>query len=95
MLQYAGTCVDEPRGYMTLGTGPLNRFYQAQDRWFFLGASAMGRQLADVEGLQTAGLGEELEKALEDQFSRSQRRSGSNACATRASRPRCAYRWPS
>jgi crotonobetainyl-CoA:carnitine CoA-transferase CaiB-like acyl-CoA transferase len=38
MLQYAGrTAPNEPRGYMALGTGPLNRFYQGSDgKWFFL-----------------------------------------------------------
>ena len=72
VLQYTGRACDEPRGYMTLGTGPLNRFYKAQDRWFFLAApgSAAGK-LADVEGLEMGALdGSELEKALEDQFSR-------------------------
>ena len=36
VLDYRGHTSDEPRGYMTLGSGPLNRFYKAQDRWFFL-----------------------------------------------------------
>jgi crotonobetainyl-CoA:carnitine CoA-transferase CaiB-like acyl-CoA transferase len=38
MLQYAGfKGHHEPRGYMTLGTGPLDRFYQGSDgKWFFL-----------------------------------------------------------
>ena len=45
---------DEPRGYEALGTGPLQRFYQARDGWFFLaapdggrGASEYGRGVAD------------------------------------------------
>ena len=71
VLQYAGRVSDEPRGYMTLGTGPLNRFYQANDRWFFLAApGSVAGKLADVEGLTTRGLdGADLEQALEDQFS--------------------------
>jgi crotonobetainyl-CoA:carnitine CoA-transferase CaiB-like acyl-CoA transferase len=38
MLDYAGKTWDEPRGWAALGTGPLQRFYQARDGWFFLGA---------------------------------------------------------
>ena len=38
MLDYAGKVYDEPRGWMAKGTGPLQRFYRAQDGWFFLGA---------------------------------------------------------
>ena len=37
MLDYQGKTYDEPRGWQALGTGPLQRFYQAQDGWFFLG----------------------------------------------------------
>lgn len=37
MLDYAGHVSDEPRGYMTLGSGPLDRFYQGSDgTWFFV-----------------------------------------------------------
>jgi crotonobetainyl-CoA:carnitine CoA-transferase CaiB-like acyl-CoA transferase len=70
VLQYNGRVADEPRGYMTLGTGPLNRFYKAQDRWFFLALpGSEAGQLADVEGLETGGLDSlGLEKALQDQF---------------------------
>ena len=32
MLDYAGHVSDEPRGYEALGTGPLQRFYQASGR---------------------------------------------------------------
>ncbi len=39
MLDYAGHVADEPRGYEALGAGPLQRFYQAKDGWFFLGAT--------------------------------------------------------
>jgi crotonobetainyl-CoA:carnitine CoA-transferase CaiB-like acyl-CoA transferase len=38
MLEYAGAVHEEPRGWEALGTGPLQRFYQAADGWFFLGA---------------------------------------------------------
>ena len=37
MLDWAGHKSTEPRGYLTLGTGPLDRFYEAGDgQWFFL-----------------------------------------------------------
>jgi crotonobetainyl-CoA:carnitine CoA-transferase CaiB-like acyl-CoA transferase len=38
-LDYAGAVRDEPRGWEALGSGPRQRFYQASDGWFFLGAS--------------------------------------------------------
>jgi crotonobetainyl-CoA:carnitine CoA-transferase CaiB-like acyl-CoA transferase len=71
MLEYAGHVADEPRGYEALGTSPLNRFYQASDRWFFLAAPLMDAAcLSTVDGLEdTAGLeGAELERALEATF---------------------------
>jgi crotonobetainyl-CoA:carnitine CoA-transferase CaiB-like acyl-CoA transferase len=49
MLRYEGYVADEPRGYGALGTGPLNRFYRASDRWFFLAVPK-----ADIERLVTA-----------------------------------------
>jgi crotonobetainyl-CoA:carnitine CoA-transferase CaiB-like acyl-CoA transferase len=53
MLDYEGHVADEPRGYEALGTGPLNRFYQASDGWFFLAAVLPLEQAAlpSVEGL--------------------------------------------
>lgn len=39
LLGHAGKVWDEPRGPEAFGTGPLQRFYQAADGWFFLGAS--------------------------------------------------------
>jgi hypothetical protein len=53
MLEYAGHVSNEPRGYMTLGTGPLNRFYQGSDeKWFFLAvSSADADTLWRVEGV--------------------------------------------
>jgi crotonobetainyl-CoA:carnitine CoA-transferase CaiB-like acyl-CoA transferase len=58
MLDYAGHVSDEPRGYMTLGTGPLNRFYQASDdQWFFVAVpQASADVLKHVEGLDPADL---------------------------------------
>jgi len=67
MLSYRGHVSDEPRGYMALGTGPLNRFYKAQDRWFFLAApDADPSILREVEGLTLET--SELEQELERQF---------------------------
>jgi crotonobetainyl-CoA:carnitine CoA-transferase CaiB-like acyl-CoA transferase len=64
MLQYAGHVSDEPRGYMTLGTGPLNRFFKAQDGWFFMSLpTSDAAKLKDVEGLEAG------ESDLEVQFS--------------------------
>jgi crotonobetainyl-CoA:carnitine CoA-transferase CaiB-like acyl-CoA transferase len=58
MLDYAGHVSDEPRGYMTLGTGPLNRFYQGSDgAWFFLAVpSSDVEKLCAVTGVQPEGL---------------------------------------
>ena len=72
MLQYAGHVADEPRGYGALGTGPLNRFYQASDRWFFLALpSQNAAKLGTVEGLAVEGLeGTKLETALTEAFLR-------------------------
>jgi crotonobetainyl-CoA:carnitine CoA-transferase CaiB-like acyl-CoA transferase len=68
MLSYAGHVAEEPRGYEALGTGPLQRFYQATDGWFFLAATAKSAAcLSSVEGLQdiTGLAGPKLEQALE------------------------------
>jgi crotonobetainyl-CoA:carnitine CoA-transferase CaiB-like acyl-CoA transferase len=37
MVDFPGYAAAEPRGYHVLGVGPLQRFYRARDRWFFLG----------------------------------------------------------
>ncbi len=39
MFSFPGFASSEPRGYDTLGEGPLHRFYQARDRWLFVAAS--------------------------------------------------------
>jgi crotonobetainyl-CoA:carnitine CoA-transferase CaiB-like acyl-CoA transferase len=52
MLDYPGAVHDEPRGWEALGTSPLQRFYQASDGWFFLGAGDVDcGQVAQVAGL--------------------------------------------
>src|ERR1051326_6463707 len=58
VLEYAGHVSDEPRGYMTLGTGPLNRFYQGSDgKWFFLAVpSTAADALCQVEGVNADDL---------------------------------------
>ena len=61
----------EPRGYLALGKSPLQRYYRAADRWFFLAArSADLPALAAVTGLgEIAELtGAPLEQALEAAF---------------------------
>ena len=61
----------EPRGYGALGDGPLKRFYQCQDGWFFLAATeADGRKLGELVGVDGSpnGGGKGLEEALEARF---------------------------
>jgi crotonobetainyl-CoA:carnitine CoA-transferase CaiB-like acyl-CoA transferase len=73
MLDYAGKTYDEPRGWTALGTGPLQRFYQSEDGWFFLGARPeKAGQVAEAVGL-SAGDAEDdgrLEQALEACFAK-------------------------
>jgi crotonobetainyl-CoA:carnitine CoA-transferase CaiB-like acyl-CoA transferase len=73
MLDYRGHVADEPRGYTTLGTGPLNRYYQAaDDRWFFLALRASdAAQLRTVDGLEHLNVhDDDLEARLESEFNR-------------------------
>jgi len=70
MLQdYAGKKWDEPSGQEALGTGPLNRAYEAQGGWLFLAARkdelARCAELKDLAGKS----GTDLEKALEERIS--------------------------
>src|SRR5205823_4563212 len=70
VLDYRGHVSNEPRGYMTLGMGPFNRFYKAADGWFFL-AHADLAALRNVEGLLLDGADPStLEQTLEAQFAR-------------------------
>ena len=51
MLSYADKKLEETGGLGCLGHGPLERFYKASDRWFFLFASNI-EVLSAVEGLE-------------------------------------------
>jgi crotonobetainyl-CoA:carnitine CoA-transferase CaiB-like acyl-CoA transferase len=68
VLDYAGHTSDEPRGYMTLGTAPLNRFYQGGDgQWFFLAVPECdSASLSEVEGLQPDDLESSFRKEPAD-----------------------------
>jgi hypothetical protein len=70
MLRYDGHEPEEPRGYGALGEGPLNRFYQAADGWFFLALPEHdAARLGGVEGLDVGGLsGTQLALALSTAF---------------------------
>ncbi len=71
MLDYKGHVATEPRGYEALGTGPLDRFYQASDAWFFL-AGRDAASLRNVEGLEDVDLkSPQLEADLETRFGQS------------------------
>lgn len=68
---YAGKTWDEPRGQDAIGEGPLQRIYQGNDGWFFLGATsdvlARLEHDAGLKGIRDLS-GPELEAALEAQF---------------------------
>ena len=73
LMRYDGYVADQPRGYTALGTGPLNRFFQAKDDWFFLAIpEGDAGKLASVEGLQNplsaSGEGAGGGLGLEDAF---------------------------
>jgi len=82
LLDYPGKKWTEPAGPGALGEGPLQRFYQASDGWFFLGATEADlTRLSGVPGLEFAaapgGAGPdpagktgwaELAKLLEERF---------------------------
>ena len=72
MITYDGKAWDEPSGVDQLGYGLLQRLYEAQDRWFYLGArredlasieSALGVALA---GLDDSALAVALERCFAD-----------------------------
>jgi crotonobetainyl-CoA:carnitine CoA-transferase CaiB-like acyl-CoA transferase len=65
MLDYKGYVDTQPRGYGALGTGPLNRYYEASDGWFFLAVPETDREkLSQVEGLAGCSLAD-LESRFE------------------------------
>jgi crotonobetainyl-CoA:carnitine CoA-transferase CaiB-like acyl-CoA transferase len=77
MFDFPGYQPTEPRGYLALGEGPLQRYYRAADRWFFLAARHEDRQaLSDVTRRpEVAGLtGDPLAAALEAAFAESDAR---------------------
>lgn len=67
LQDYAGKVWDEPRGQTAIGSGPLNRSYQASDGWIFLAArpaDLAGSPLADLAGLSGTALEAKLEERL-------------------------------
>src|SRR5581483_6782595 len=71
MLDYQGKRYDEPRGWHALGTGPLQRFYQAQDGWFFVGARPSdASRVGEAVGVPAADRLDDraLAEALEGRF---------------------------
>jgi crotonobetainyl-CoA:carnitine CoA-transferase CaiB-like acyl-CoA transferase len=71
MFDFPGYQPAEPRGYFALGESPLQRYYRASDRWFFLAARPADLPaLAAVTGLtEIAGLTDaDREHALEAAF---------------------------
>jgi crotonobetainyl-CoA:carnitine CoA-transferase CaiB-like acyl-CoA transferase len=75
VLDYEGAVSDEPRGYEALGTSHLNRFYRAQDRWFFVAARPEdASRLCAINGLHVNGLDSckagKIEQMLEEAFAR-------------------------
>jgi crotonobetainyl-CoA:carnitine CoA-transferase CaiB-like acyl-CoA transferase len=81
MFDFPGYRPAGPRGYYALGQGPLQRYYRAADRWFFLGARpedvpalAALTRAPDAAGTSGPVVGQpvvgqpELERALEAAF---------------------------
>ena len=70
LQDYNGKRWDEPHGQEAMGSGPLNRLYEASDGWLFLAARAgdLARctELADLAGRS----GADLERALEERMPR-------------------------
>ena len=69
MQRYEGKTWDEPNGQEALGSGPLNRLYQASDAWLFIGAKesdlprmAQVSGLSGIEDLQDEALAQSLEE---------------------------------
>jgi crotonobetainyl-CoA:carnitine CoA-transferase CaiB-like acyl-CoA transferase len=75
MFDFPGYQPTEPRGYRALGEGPLQRYYRAADRWFFLAGRPQDRlALAEVtQRPEVADLtGDALAAALEAAFAGSE-----------------------
>ena len=71
MFDFPGYRPAEPRGYLALGEGPLQRYYRAADRWFFLAGQPQDRPaLAELtQRPEVADLtGDALAAALEAAF---------------------------
>jgi len=71
MFDFPGYQSAEPRGYFALGEGPLQRYYRASDRWFFLAARpadlpavAAVTGLADIADLTDVAREQALEVAF-------------------------------
>jgi crotonobetainyl-CoA:carnitine CoA-transferase CaiB-like acyl-CoA transferase len=67
---YAGKEWDEPRGQDAIGSGPLNRAYQANDGWLFLAARTSDLEaIPALSDLANLG-GQDLEAGLESRFAK-------------------------
>jgi crotonobetainyl-CoA:carnitine CoA-transferase CaiB-like acyl-CoA transferase len=67
MFDLPGYSPAEPRGYLSLGEGPLQRYYRGRDQWFFLAARPEDvGALAAVTGLEADSA--VVEVALESVF---------------------------
>jgi crotonobetainyl-CoA:carnitine CoA-transferase CaiB-like acyl-CoA transferase len=78
MFDFPGFQPSEPRGYLALGEGPLQRYYRAADRWLFLAARPQDRPAlaAITRRPEVADLaGDALAAALEAAFSAADARS--------------------
>ncbi len=68
-FDFPGYTATEPRGYDALGEGPLDRFYQATDGWFYLASNeAELTTLAQVTGVDLNSDAVQVEKTLEARF---------------------------
>jgi crotonobetainyl-CoA:carnitine CoA-transferase CaiB-like acyl-CoA transferase len=69
MFDFPGYRPAEPRGYFALGESPLQRYYRADDQWFFLAARpedipALAAVTRQPEALEETGLEAALEAAF-------------------------------
>ena len=68
LQDYAGKKWDEPHGQDALGSGALDRMYQASDGWLFLAARAADLVRCDVLKDLAGRSGADLERALEERM---------------------------